>query len=179
MRVYHLGAIAVMALVAGGSAAAKDKAPPPPPQVWQDMVKCKQIADPTARLACFDGQVGKLEQATNSGDLVLADRATMKQARKGLFGFRLPSLGLFGGNKDGSDADEVSEIDTTVTSARQFGYGNWRLTLADGSVWEQTDDVKLLFDPRSGNKVHIYKGAVGTFRVNIDGQRAIKMRRVE
>ena len=179
MRVYHLGAIAVMALVAGGSAAAKDKAPAPPPQVWQDMVKCKQIADPTARLACFDGQVGKLEQATNSGDLVLADRATMKQARKGLFGFRLPSLGLFGGNKDGSDADELSEIDTTVTSARQFGYGNWRLSLADGSVWEQTDDVKLLFDPRKGSKVHIYKGALGTYRVNIEGQRALKMRRVE
>ena len=103
----------------------------------------------------------------------------MKQARKGLFGFRLPSLGLFGGNKDGIDVDEVSEIETTVTSARQFGYGNWRLTLADGSVWEQTDDVKLLFDPRSGNKVHIYKGAVGTYRVNIDGQRGIKMRRVQ
>ena len=179
MRVYHLGAIAVMALVAGGSASAKDKAPPPPPQAWQDMVNCKQIAEPAARLTCFDSQVAKLEQATSNGDLVLADRATMKQTRKGLFGFKLPGLGLFGGNKDGTDQDELTEVDSTVSSARQFGYGNWRLTLADGSVWEQTDDAKLLFDPRKGSKVHIYKGALGTYRVNIEGQRALKVRRVE
>ena len=169
-----------MALVVAGGAAAKDKdAVQPQPQAYQDLVKCKQIAEPTARLACFDGQVTKLEQATNAGDLVIADRATMRQTRKGLFGFRLPGLGLFGGNKGGADADEVTEIDSTVSSARQFGYGNWRLTLADSSVWEQTEDTKLVFDPKSGSKAHIYKGTLGTYRVNIDGQRAIKMRRVE
>ena len=180
MRVYHLGAIAVMALVVAGGAAAKDKDPAPvQPQAFQDLIKCKQIAEPAARLACFDGQVTKLEQATDAGDLVIADRATMRQTRKGLFGFRLPGLGLFGGNKAGADADEVTEIDTTISSARQFGYGNWRLTLADGSVWEQIEDARLVFDPKGGSKVHIYKGTLGTFRVNIDGQRAIKMRRVE
>lgn len=178
MRVYIWLSALAAALTLGGGAAAKDKAPPPPPQAWRDMVKCQQIADPAARLACFDAQVGKLEQAANNGDLVLADRETVRRTKRGLFGFTLPGGSLLG-EREGQETEQVSEIDTTISSARQFGYGSWRITLADGSVWEQTDDGKLVFDPHGGGKVHIYKGTMGTYRVNIDGQRAIKMRRVQ
>lgn len=176
------GASALALVAGGGQALAKksDKAPPPAPQAYQQLIECKQIADPTARLACYDQQVGAIESATAAGDLVISDRQTIKEARRGLFGFRLPSLGIFGGGGDDeNDANDIKAIDSTVKAARQFGYGSWRVTLDDGSVWEQVDDQKLLFDPVSGNKVHIYKGAVGTFRMNIDGQRAIKVRRVE
>jgi hypothetical protein len=178
MRVYFWpGALAAVAILAG-IAQAKDKTPAPPPQAWQDMVKCRQIAEPSARLACFDAQVAKVEQAAANGDLVLADRESVRRTKRGLFGFGIPGGGLLG-DSDDKNAEEISEIDSTVGSARQFGYGAWRITLADGSVWEQTDETKLVFDPRSGSKVHIYKGAMGTYRVNIDGQRALKMRRVQ
>jgi len=171
-------ATASLLLALSGPVTAGEKSQPPmPPQVWQDLVKCREIADPATRLSCYDTQAGKAQQAADSGDLVLADRKTMHETRKGLFGFKLPTLGLFGGGK--GDPDEMDAIDDTIGSAQRFGYGSWRLTLADGSVWEQVDDTRLLFDPRSGNKVHIYKGAMGTFRANIDGQRAIKVRRVE
>lgn len=176
MRIYLLAGVMTAMAAAIPGAQAKDKTPAPPPQAWQDMVKCRQIADPAARLACFDGQVAKLEQATSNGDLVLADRETVRQTKRGLFGFSVPGGGLLG---DSKDAEEISEIDTTISAARQFGYGSWRITLADGSVWEQIDDTRLLFDARSGNKVHIYKGALGVFRANIDGQKAIKVRRVQ
>lgn len=176
MRVYFWTGVMASALLCAAAAPAKDKAPPPPPQAWQDMVKCRQIADANARLACFDAQVAKLEQAASNGDLVLADRESVRKTRRGLFGFSILGGGLLGDDKN---AEEISEIDTTISSARQFGYGAWRITLADGSVWEQVDDAKLLFDPRSGSKIHIYKGLVGTYRANIDGQRALKMRRVQ
>ena len=176
MRVYFWTGVMASALLCATAAPAKDKAPPPPPQAWQDMVKCRQIAEANARLACFDAQVAKLEQAASNGDLVLADRESVRKTRRGLFGFSILGGGLLGDDKN---AEEISEIDTTISSARQFGYGAWRLTLADGSVWEQTDDAKLLFDPRSGNKVHLYKGPLGLYRANIDGQRAIKVRRVQ
>lgn len=147
------------------------------PQPFKELMQCKQIAEPTARLACYDQQAAKLEQATTAGDLVVSDRQTIKDARRGLFGFKLPSLNIFGGGDDAADA--LNSVDSTISTARQFGYGTWRVTLADNSVWEQVDDQRLAFDPVSGNKVHIYKGALGTFRMNIDGQRAIKVRRVE
>jgi len=177
MRVYIWTGIMAAASLCAGAAPAKDKAPPPPPQAWQDMIKCRQIPDSAARLACFDAQVAKLEQATSSGDLVLADREGVRRTNRGLFGFSISLGGLLGGGD--KDAEEISAIDTTVTSARQFGYGSWRVTLADGSVWEQIDETKLVFDPKPGNKVHIYKGALGIFRANIDGQRAVKVRRVQ
>ena len=178
MRVYLWTGVMAASVLLGSSVHAKDKTPHPPPQTWQDMVKCRQISDPSARLACFDAQVAKVEQATANGDLVLADRESIRRTKRGLFGFGILGGGLLG-DSDDKNGEEISEIDGTVSSARQFGYGSWRITLADGSVWEQTDDQKLLFDPKSGNKVHIYKGMMGTYRANIDGQRALKMRRVQ
>lgn len=177
MRLHRIVLFAAGTLVLAGSAAAKEKAPPPQPQAYKDLVQCKAIPDPAARLACYDAQVGKLEQAAASGDVVVTDRASVRAAKKGLFGFTLPSLGIFGGGDD--DKDEVKSIEGTVAMARTFGYGAWKITLADGSVWEQTDSESLVFDPVKGNPVKITKGALGVYRMNIDGQRAIKVRRVE
>ena len=180
MRIYHVAILTALIVPStlgfANVVAAKDKSPPPP-QAWQEVVKCRDVADPAARLACFDSQVGKLEQATAKGDVVMADRASVRETKKGLFGFKLPSLGIFGGGD--ADKDEVNSIEGTIAAARPFGYGSWRITLEDGSIWEQTDDERPVFDPARGNKVKVYKGALGTFRMNIDGQRAIKVRRVE
>jgi hypothetical protein len=177
MRVNLSALLAVIILSGIGTAQAKDRSPPPAPQAWQEVVKCKALTDSAARLACYDAQIGKLEQAAASGEVVMADKAQVRDAKKGLFGFRLPGLGIFGGGDD--DKDEVKSIEGSIAAAKAFGYGSWRITLADGSVWEQTDDQRLVFDPAKGNKVKIYRGALGTFKMNIDGQRAIKVRRVE
>jgi hypothetical protein len=174
-RLFHAAAAL---LVAGtGAASAKDKALTPAPQAYKDLVQCKEITDPAARLACYDEKVGKLEQAAATGELVVSDRATVKEAQRGLFGFKLPSLKLFGGGDD--DEDEIKSIEGVVASARTFGYGSWRITLQDGSVWEQIDDERPVFDPAKGDKVKIYKAALGTYKMNISDQRAIKVRRVE
>ncbi len=177
MRAYHPAVAVLAALVLAAPAVARDKAPPPPPQAFQELVKCREITDPAARLACYDAQAAKLEQATAAGDVVISDRASIREARRGLFGFKLPSFGIFGNGDD--DKDEIKSIDGVVASARTFGYGSWRITLEDGSVWEQTDDERPVFDPAKGDKVKISRGALGTFRMNIAGQRAIKVRRVE
>lgn len=177
MRTRLFLAAASFMMATTGAATAKDKAPPPAPQAYKDLVQCKEIADSAARLACYDERVGKLEQAATSGELVVSDRATVKEAQRGLFGFKLPSLKLFGGG-DG-DKDEIKQIDGVVASARTFGYNSWRITLQDGSIWEQIDDERPVFDPAKGDKVKVYKAALGTYKMNIAGQRAIKVRRVE
>ena len=177
MRSHQIALLLAGTMLVAGTAAAKDKAPPPQPQAYKDLVQCRSIPDAAARLACYDAQVGKLEQAAASGDVVVADRASVREAKKGLFGFTLPSLGLFGGGDD--DKDDIKAIEGTIAMARTYGYGAWRITLADGSVWEQTDTEQLVFDPVKGNPVKISKGALGVYRMNIDGQRAIKVRRVQ
>lgn len=165
-----------IALSVAAPASAADKTPSKP-QAFKDLVQCRALADPDQRLACYDAQVGKLEQAVSNGDVVIADRASIREAKTGLFGFRIPTLGIFGGSTE--DKDEVTSIEGTVSTARQLGYGAWRVTLSDNSTWEQIDTEKLVFDPAKGSKVKIYRGVLGTFRMNLDGQRAIKVRRVE
>ncbi len=177
MRTSLLLAAAALVLTGSGVAFTKDKAAPPAPQAYKDLVQCKEITDSAARLACFDERVGKLEQAAASGELVVSDRATVKEAQRGLFGFKLPSLKLFGGGDD--DKDEIKSIDGVIATARTFGYGAWRITLQDGSVWEQIDDERPVFDPVKGDRVKVYKAALGTYKMNISSQRAIKVRRVE
>ncbi len=111
--------------------------------------------------------------------MVVADKEQLQKARRGLFGITLPSLGLFGGKDDDKgDNAPINEIEATITSARQIASGNWRLVLDDGGVWVQTEPKRIARDPRSGMKVRIRRAAVGTFFANIDGQTAIRVRRV-
>lgn len=147
------------------------------PQIYRDLVDCRQIADSAARLACYDQKVAALEQAKDARDIVIADKSEVREARKGLFGFTLPSLKIFGSGA-GED-DEIKQIDGVVKSARQDTYGAWQFTLEDGAVWTQIDTERVVFDPHAGSKVTIKHGALGSYKANIDGQPGIKVRRIQ
>ena len=176
-------AAALLLLPASGALARdRDKPEQMRSQAFRELVECRSIAEAAARLACFDGKVAALDQAEQAGDLVVADRETMQETRRGLFGFRLPSLGIFGGHGDNPRAareDEIDELESTVASARQVGYGSWRITLADGAVWEQIDTAQLALSPKPGNAIVIKSGVLGSYKARVAGQPAIKVRRVE
>lgn len=170
-----------IALLAGPALASDEKdAARRTPEAYQRLIDCRAVADAAARLACYDQQVATIATQTAAGELVVTDRASMREARRGLFGFSLPNIGkLFGGGGDEDKAEEIKEIDTTIASARNLGYNGWRVTLADGSVWEQSDTTRLVFDPRAGNPIKIKQAAMGTYKANIDGQPAVRVRRVQ
>ncbi len=173
MRLILAAAMATSMLAS--SAVAEDKAaPPPPPEAYRALIDCRGLTDPAERLACYDRQVARIEQAQVAGDLVVTDRASIREAKRGLFGFKLPGLNIFK-NADGDD----EEIESTITGVGSLQYGAWRLTLADGAVWEQTDSSQLALEPKRGSKIRIRKGALGSFRANIDRQPAIRVRRVQ
>jgi hypothetical protein len=177
MRFNHIVLGIGLAVSLTAAVVAKPGPAAPAPALYKELVACKLLADPAQRLSCFDARIEQLEEATAVGEVVVTDRAAVRDTQKSLFGFRLPTFGLFGGQ--GNDQDQVQQIESTVSSARPFGYGSWRIGLADGSVWEQTDTERLTFDPEKGDKVSIYNAALGTFRMKVAGQRAIRVRRTE
>ena len=142
-----------------------------PPRV----LACRQIADPAARLACFDAQAATLAGAAERADIVVADREQVEKTRRGLFGYSVGSAPLL----DAAGGTEVKRLDTTVTSARRARSGGWIITLAEGGTWEQIDSKPLALSPKPGQKVAVTKGSLGSFFVSIDGQPAIKMRRIQ
>ena len=150
--------------------------------VLQAIVDCRAMTDTSARLACYDAAAAKLDEAESSGQVMVVDREQAKQVRKEVFGLQLPSLDIFnlGGGKGAervAKGDEVDRLLATVRQASRAGDGRWTIELDTGAVWRQLEPVDLANDPRSGSKVEIKKGALGSFLMKIDGQPGFKAHR--
>ena len=153
---------------------AKDKEPPTTPVQVQQLYDCRDIVDCMSRLACYDRQVEGLRQAQAANDISMFDRNAAQKARRGLFGFTLRDIPFFGGDDDG---DAIKRLETTITWARRYGYDKMRFEIEDGAVWAQTDQTILPRDPKAGEKVVIYPGAVGSYWAEIGGQKRIRVHR--
>jgi hypothetical protein len=160
--------------VALGAAIAETAASPLPAAV-QRLLDCRTQTADAARLACYDGAVAELGRLIASGEVVVVDHERVAKVKRQAFGFSLPSLSLF--ERPGKPA-ELQQIAGQVTSAYQRGDGKWVVELDDGAVWEQTDNETLFKEPHKGSKADIRKAALGSFFMNIDGQRALRVRRV-
>jgi hypothetical protein len=145
------------------------------PKPFDDVVACKLIENPEQRLACYDEKIVALDQAQQNKEIVVIDKTGMKEAKRGLFGFTLPKIAIFG---DGDNADEINEIEAVAESASMSQDGKWFIVLEDGARWQQIDSKTINRRPASGLKVLIRKAAMGSYFVNIDGAPAIRMKRV-
>jgi len=174
--------LAIIGLLAAGPAMAADKPPKAPPAVVQTLLDCRSLADATARLACFDAGVAALASGVEKREVLVADQEEVKKAKRGLFGLALPSFNLFGKDDDGGDKADargvITEIEATLTSARQTRPGIWSFALDDGSRWVMTEGRTIPRDPRAGMSIRIRRAAVGSFLANVDGQIAVRVRRV-
>lgn len=156
-------------LLVGGRASAQEQAKP---EVYQKVIDCRSIENDQARLACYDSSVKALDEAAKTEDLVVMSRESVKEAKRGLFGFSLPRLNLFGGS---DDKDEIKRIDAKIASFSR-GQSGWTLTLEDGSVWQQTDGI-YVSRPTIGETVVIERAALGSFKAKIDGGVAFRIKR--
>ena len=166
----------ILALIPAAAIAKDKKAGDPPPAVFQAVIDCRTIGDSSARLACYDASVASLADAQKSEDLFVASKAQVREARRGLFGLSLPRITIFGGDDDDpEDKLQIKEIDA-VLSAVGGGVGAWALTLDDGATWVQTDGAYTK-TPKPGMKVHIKRGALGSYRANVNGGLGFKVKR--
>jgi hypothetical protein len=169
------------ALLAAGGVAADAKQPkgadalPGRPETFEALVKCRSITEDAARLRCFDQAAAALQQATERRDVVIVDRAQVRQAKRSLFGIDLPHLPFFGGGDD--KADEVTQIDGVIASAFQNGNGRWVVRLEDGGIWAQIDDNPISIWPKAGQKVVIKRAALGSYMMRINGQAGVRAKR--
>ena len=154
-------------------------APPPRPESFEALVRCRAITDDAARLACFDTAAAALQAAQERRDVVVVDRQQVREGRRRLFGLTLPRIPIFGGGDDDDrDDDAVRSLESTISAVTQAGYGQYQVTLADNSVWVQTDNNTLAVPPRSGHRVVINRGALGSFMMRVNNQPGIRVRRV-
>ncbi len=142
----------------------------------QALETCRLHSDDGAKLRCYEAAAGAMTSAAAEGTIVIVDQQDLSQARRSLFGFSLPKLPFFRGDRSAEDAPD--ELTANITSARALGYGKWQVKLEDGALWETTEASSMISDPRSGNEVTIKRGALGGYMMRIAGQRALRAKRV-
>jgi hypothetical protein len=173
-RNHLLMAMALIALPAVAAVGQQRQPTPPRPQLFEALVRCRAIADDAARLQCFDSTAANLQQAAERREVVVVDRGQIRESRRRLFGLSLPGLPIFGG---GDGEEEITSIESTVSSAHQVGYGRWVVALADGSTWAQTDNNPLASRPRTGQTVRVQRAALGSYMMRVNNQPGIRVRR--
>ncbi|PZO72361.1 MAG: hypothetical protein DI636_00945 [Pelagerythrobacter marensis] len=147
--------------------------------------QCRSITAEAARLACFDREVTALEEAVRREDVRLVSRHDVERTRRGLFGFSLPRIGLFGGGRDEDEdeSDELAELETltsTITEVRATGPDSWLFRIADGrALWQITNAPSRLRPPQAGQTVVFQRATLGSYFIRLNGQIGVKGKRVE
>ena len=164
--------LAILGLAMTVPAAAQDMPKTATPKLFDDVLRCRSIQDSAQRLACYDRGVAALETAQKSNELYVADKAAMKEARRGLFGFSLPKLKIFGDE----DLGDLDELDTTI-AAVSTGQRGYVITLPDGARWMQTDK-RYMDRPKVGAKITIKKAMFGSYMASINNKAGFRVERV-
>jgi len=146
---------------------------PPPAQVTA-LLNCRGIADSAERLACYDKAAAGIGEAVAKKDLVVMDRESVKKTKRGLFGFSIPNLGIFG---DDDEAVEVKQIDGKVAAISTNRDGGYIFVLEDNSQWSQIDSKPFALPPRRGDKVVVKKGTLGSYFLTVEGFPGVKVKR--
>ena len=148
------------------------------PAAIRKLVDCRKVADGGARLACYDAAIDSFTTALSTGEVVAVDKAQVATVKRQAFGFSLPSLTIF---ERGAKPTPLQNISGVAESAYQQGGNAWVVVLVDGGgTWLQTDVTEsILRAPRKGSKIEIRKAAMGTFFMNVDGQHALRVKRVQ
>jgi hypothetical protein len=173
MSSQRVTAAALLLLMSSPATAADKKDQNDTPPQLQRLLACKSLTDAAQRLACFDRESAATQVAIQRNDLVAMDRAKIRATRRSLFGFSMPSLGIFGRD----DKDEIKQIDGIVAGVSR-GMDGFRVSLQDGTRWAQTDGKSIALEPRIGHKVVVKRGALGSFMMSVAGQPGVKVQRV-
>ena len=159
------------------SAIGKDRSPPRVSPLVGAIAACRQISDPMQRLACFDKASGDFIAATETGDVSVVDRAELRQARKSLFGFAMPNLPFFSGDKSANDVS--TKLISQVTAVKEMPHEHYVVRLKDGgALWETLETYGAFHAPKPGDAVEINRGPLGSYILRFGKQRGVKGRRV-
>lgn len=177
-RIARRGTLVIGLVGAGGLAVMAQPTFKGSAALLEGLKSCRTIPAPAERAQCYDGAAAALLGAVESGDVRLVDREEVRKTRRQLFGISLPDIGILKG--DGKDEAEVSDLlETTIVSGRQVGPATWRLTTAEGAVWEINNPPRKIKPINPGDKVVFKKATLGYYFIRINGALGVKGRRVQ
>lgn len=124
--------------------------------------QCRGIADPAARLACYDA----LPLSAGAAGTESKERAPETPAQFGLV-------------REAAPVVELPSIESTIPGHFDGWYPNRRVRLANGQVWQVADGSTRLYN-LDNPKVVIRRGILGAYYLDlVIDNHTIRVRRVE
>lgn len=136
------------------------------------LLGCRAHAIDKDRLACFDKEIARFDQAEQSQQIVVINREDADAARRGLFGFRIPKLRVLE-----SELSELSRVDAVVANVKRDRDNRITFTLEDGAKWRQIDDRAVSLRLGSGASVKIERASLGSFFATFEKFGSLRVKR--
>ncbi|MGH6951110.1 MAG: hypothetical protein ACREH4_09570 [Vitreimonas sp.] len=191
MRIVFASLCFIALATAPAAAQEPPAARPSTPGVLDQVYACANIANETERLACYDGAVGRLREAQDTGNLVAVDRAQVQEVDREAFGFSLPSLGrLFGSGGSNASAgatpaarppafERVDAMQLEIARVTMRRDGTASFTMTNGQVWSQIDNESPR-NVRAGGQVTVRHASMGSYLMSVAaGGPALRVRRTQ
>lgn len=150
---------------------------------------CAAIANPTERLACFDGAVARLRASEASGEVIALERAQIDAVERDAFGFQVPSLPFLRRRaapaataEDRSAPPEEERLQSQTfeivrVSRRDSGS---LLVTSTGQSWLLTDPPVLRGSSQVPFTVRIRRATLGSYILQVEGRnQGYRVRRVD
>jgi hypothetical protein len=166
--------LAIVGIAASSPAQAQDDAGP---DHLAALKNCQSLAENSERLVCYDAAVGTMVAASDQGGLRIVDEEEVTQARRRLFGFSLPKIGLF--KDDASGEFALDQLESTIKTTRSLSNGGHLFEIDDGGWWQINSPPRRLIAPKAGDKVVFKRASMGTYFIRINSQIGVKGRRVQ
>ena len=145
----------------------------PAPADEEGLAKCRQIAEITARVACYDRLVDA-RYPMDSSDSVDSSAPTAPDAQS-----------LFGTNdaeakrivETSLAIEQINQIEAVVADVRESATKKLTVTLDNGHIWRQIDNKPMRL--KRGETVIVRKASLGSFLMEKQsGSRSIRVKRV-
>ena len=172
---FSVAGAALLASASGPALAQVD-----PRIVLNILIECSKIGDVTARVACYDNNIGA---AVGTVATALPPQSGIAQPDSA----PVATAGVAGVARESARAPqpttappgELTRSTPIVTAVAERGPGAYLLTLQGGAQWEFAEDVPPSYQPpRPGSTVKIERGTLGSYRMRFDGQEPVRVRRV-
>lgn len=140
------------------------------------VIGCRDQVDPQVRLRCFDAAAVALATATATGSIIVVEREEIRKTRRSLFGFSVPKMSFFSGDR--SQEDEQEEIVSQIASVRSLRHGTFEIDLGTAGVWRTTEAFSSPQTPKPYDAVKIRAGMLGGYFITVGNGRTVKGLRV-
>lgn len=146
---------------------------------------CADERSDSARLACYDAAVAALRSDEEEGELAVVTSRQIEQAAEESFGRPggadlaavAPRVAAASEANSRSITETPDEVKLTVVKIDEQRDGKIWLTMSNGQVWRQTTGSRPRYRGDGPWEAEIMQGAIGGYRLKLDGGRPFRVTR--